>query len=107
MARSENAYQCLFFVEAEFQRAVDEVEKYRACIVVIHFHLRPEPTRAEVTCAEYQLNGDVLKIGEELDKATEGDPVVACPYEIPHNPHQAKWTLRNQKTAKTGSFFTV
>ena len=77
MAQSENAYRCLFFLEAEFQRAADESEEYRTCILVIQFHLRPEPTWAEATCAEYQLLGTELEIGEEYDKDTKDDPVVA------------------------------
>ncbi len=77
MARSDNAYQCLFFLEAEFERGTGYWKEFRDCILVVHFHLRQEPTRAEVTCAAYKLVGRDLEIGEEYDKDTEGDPVVA------------------------------
>jgi hypothetical protein len=93
MARSENAYQCLFFVEAEFQRGVEEAEGYRTCILAIHFHLRPEPTRAKVTCAGYKLIGTELEIGEELDKDTEGDPVIACFWEAYKDPNYWMMTM--------------
>ncbi|GEM_PF-5958134 len=96
MARSENAYQCLFFVEAEFQRAVDEVGEYRPCILVIHFHLRPEPTRAEVTCAGYKLMGDVLEIGEEFDKGTKDDPVVECFWKAYQDPNWSMLTMERE-----------
>jgi hypothetical protein len=91
MARSESAYQCLFFLEAEFERATDE--GYKTCILAIHFHLRPEPTRAEVTCAEYKLSGKALEIGEEYDKDTKGDPVIAGFWRAYQDPNWSMLTL--------------
>lgn len=96
MARSENAYQCLFFLEAEFQRAADEGEGVRNCILVVHFHLRPEPTRVEATCAAYELQGRTLEIGEEFDKDTEGDPVVACFWEAYQDPNWSMLTMERE-----------
>ncbi len=96
MARSENAYQCLFFLEAEFQRAVDETGEYRTCILVVQFNLRPEPTRAVVTCAEYKLLRTELEIGEEYDKDTMGDPVVAGFWKAYQDPNWSMLTLETE-----------
>lgn len=96
MARSENAYQCLFFLEAQFQRAGDEAMEYRTCILVVQFLLRPEPTKAIATCAEYKLLGTELEIGEEYDKDTEGDPVVAGFWKAYQDPNWSMLTMERE-----------
>jgi len=103
MARSDNAYQCLIFVEGRFRRGTGEIEDivqahpkeaFRNCIVVLHFHLRPEPKRTEITCAEYRRNGKLLEIGEEAEKDSEGDGRGAWFWDGYHDPN---WSMLKAK----------